>query len=256
MFENVMLTGSPKGKRVWTTCAGVTGQVLLVAAMAIAPMVWPEAMPPAVFTMLVPTAPPGPPAKPSSETKPPAHPALKIKKYDPTRGLVQPALVPPTIRMIAEEPAPVVGNSAAPSPWVVGAFDPGPSSGPLRDIARAGRNAQPDEPLRPPVTAITPDVPIRRVTVGGRVQPPRLLTQVEPRYPHLATMAHVEGAVTLRGVIAIDGRIASLAIESGNPLLAPAALEAVRQWRYAPTLLDGVPVELDTIIVVTFKFFR
>ena len=213
-------------------------------------------MPPAVFTMLAPTAPPGPPPKANPEPKPPEPPAPTRKKYDPTRGIIQPIRVPPTIQMITEQPTPVVGNFAGPGPWVIGAFDIGPSTGPARDIARAGGDAGRKEPPSTPPTVNPPVVPIKRVTVGGRVQPPRLVTRVEPRYPQLALMSHVEGVVTLRGVIAVDGHLASLAIESGNPLLTAAALDAVRQWRYAPTLLDGVPVELDTSIVVTFRFNR
>jgi protein TonB len=72
----------------------------------------------------------------------------------------------------------------------------------------------------------------------------------------LAKQAHVEGVVKLTGVIAIDGRIAALTIESGNPLLVPAARDAVRQWLYEPTLLNGVPVEVMTTIVVTFTLNR
>jgi protein TonB len=251
-----MLAGSPKGKRVWTTCAGVTGQVLLVAGMAVAPMVWPDAMPPAVFTMLVPTAPPGRPAKPNPESKPPAHRAAIRKPYVPTNRLTQPILVPPTIEMIKEEPLSTIGNVARSGPWVVGAFDPDTLIGSARDTARSGQEAGRNDPPRPPVTVNPPVVPVQRVKVGGIVKPPRLVARVEPVYPHLALISHVEGAVTLRGIIAVDGHVASLAIESGNPLLTAAALDAVRQWRYSPTLLDGVPVELDTIIVVTFKLNR
>jgi protein TonB len=94
------------------------------------------------------------------------------------------------------------------------------------------------------------------VTQGGMVEAPRLVYRVEPRYPQLALMSHVEGVVNLKGVIAIDGHISELAIESGHPLLVKAAVEAVRQWRYSATRLNGVPVEVVTTIAVTYTLNR
>jgi TonB family protein len=258
MFEHAMLTGGAKGKRVWTTCAGVTGQLVLVAGMAVAPMVWPEAMPPAVFTMLAPMAPRGPAAKPNPEPKPVAQAApIRKKKYDPTAGLVQPPAVPATIRIVKD---PDEAEDRGPGPrWIgIPGGDPNGSDHPLvREILERGREVRPP---KPPVTTATekpPEaVPIRRVTQGGLVEAPRLVYRVEPRYPQLALMSHIEGVVNLKGVIAIDGHISELAIVNGNPLLAPAAIEAVRQWRYSATRLNGVPVEVETTIAVTFRLSR
>jgi len=257
MFEDVMLKGSPKGKRVWTTCAGVTGQMVLVAGMVVAPMLWPEAMPPAVFTMLAPMAPPGPPAaKANPEPKSQTHPPAIRKRYIPTTGLRQPTIVPPTIAVVIDPPNPTAGRFVDRGPWVRGGFEIGDGTGIVDKVLRDGR----DLAVKPPVTPTTGKpaevVPVRRVTQGGLVDPPRLVYRVEPRYPQLALTAHIEGVVNLKGVIAIDGHISELAIVNGHPLLAPAALEAVRQWRYTATRLNGVPVEVETTIAVTFRLNR
>jgi protein TonB len=76
---------------------------------------------------------------------------------------------------------------------------------------------------------------------------------VEPLYPPLARQTRVSGVVELVGIIATDGRIRELKLLSGSPLLARAALEAVRQWIYEPTLLNGEPVELVATISVIFR---
>jgi protein TonB len=91
-----------------------------------------------------------------------------------------------------------------------------------------------------------------RYKVGGVVHMARLMHRVEPLYPAIARQARISGAVELRGVIGIDGRIRELQVVSGHPFLVKAALEAVRQWIYEPTLLNGDPVEVVAPITVTF----
>lgn len=79
-----------------------------------------------------------------------------------------------------------------------------------------------------------------------------LIRRVEPAYPPLAIQIHREGRVELRAIIATDGTIRSLEIVSGDPIFYQSALEAVRQWRYKPTILNGQPVEIDTHISVIY----
>jgi protein TonB len=79
-----------------------------------------------------------------------------------------------------------------------------------------------------------------------------LLKRVNPEYPKKARKQHIEGTVRLHAIIAKDGSMNNLEVLSGDPLLVDAALKAVRQWRYQPTLLNGSPVEVDTTIDVTF----
>jgi protein TonB len=81
----------------------------------------------------------------------------------------------------------------------------------------------------------------------------RLISQAKPTYPPLAKMARQQGTVTFEATIAKDGTIENLVVVSGPPLLIPAALEAVKQWTYQPTLLNGAPVEVVTTIDVNFS---
>jgi protein TonB len=80
-----------------------------------------------------------------------------------------------------------------------------------------------------------------------------VIHRVEPLYPELARRAHIGGVVSLEGVIGTDGRIRELKVLSGHPLLTKAALDAVSQWRYRPTTLNGDPVEVIAPIIVTFR---
>jgi protein TonB len=80
-----------------------------------------------------------------------------------------------------------------------------------------------------------------------------LISRAEPQYPVIAVETKTEGTVRLHAIISRDGRITSLEVLSGHPFLVKAALDAVRQWRYRPTLLNGEPVEVDTSITVIFR---
>jgi TonB family protein len=80
-----------------------------------------------------------------------------------------------------------------------------------------------------------------------------LIKRVEPAYPPLAIQIHREGRVELRALISTDGTIQSLQVVSGDPLFLQSALDAVRQWRYHPTILNGHPVEIDTFITVIYS---
>lgn len=94
-----------------------------------------------------------------------------------------------------------------------------------------------------------------RIRVGGNVQAAKLVSKVEPVYPPGAKAAGVEGSVTMRAVISTDGNLLSVTpTDSGaDPRLALAAEDAVRNWRYEPTLLNGKPVEVSTIITTAFR---
>src|SRR5207237_336900 len=95
--------------------------------------------------------------------------------------------------------------------------------------------------------------PTGPVRVGGNVQAARIVNRVQPVYPPLARQTRISGTVRLHAIISKDGTIQQLEVMSGHPLLQQAALDAVRQWRYQPTLLNGEPVEVDTTIDVIFS---
>ncbi len=91
-----------------------------------------------------------------------------------------------------------------------------------------------------------------RIRIGGNVASSKITHLVQPVYPEAAKSAHISGTVMLHCVIAKDGTIMQLTYVSGPPLLLKAAMDAVRQWTYQPTLLNGNPVEVDTTVSVVF----
>ena len=116
------------------------------------------------------------------------------------------------------------------------------------EVAPAVPSVLPQPPKKEEVKPVTP----QRIKVGGNVQSARLVRQPRPVYPPLAKQARISGVVKLGAIISKDGTIQHLEVISGHPLLVPAALEAVKQWVYQPTLLNGEPVEVQTQIDVNF----
>jgi periplasmic protein TonB len=118
----------------------------------------------------------------------------------------------------------------------------------------AGAN-QPAEPLGGVISENAP--PIQRslgpVRISGGVIAGNLLTKVPPQYPAEARAAGVSGTVEMHAIISKDGTIEKLTVISGPAMLQTAAVDAVKQWTYRPYLLNGVPTEVDTTILVNFN---
>jgi periplasmic protein TonB len=106
------------------------------------------------------------------------------------------------------------------------------------------------QPPTPP-----PPAPVRPVRVGG-VSMPAKVHDVAPVYPRIARDAHVEGVVIIEAVIAVDGSVRDARVLRSQPLLDGAALDAVKQWRYAPTRLNGVAVPVIVTVTVQFRLQR
>ena len=94
--------------------------------------------------------------------------------------------------------------------------------------------------------------PTSAIRVGGNVMKANLLNSVEPVYPPLARQARIQGTVRFTVVIGKDGSVQSIGVESGHPLLIPAAQEAMRQYKYRPTMLNGQPAEVQSTVDITF----
>ena len=109
----------------------------------------------------------------------------------------------------------------------------------------------PAPPPPPPPASLPVETP-QRIRIGGNVQKAKLIQHVDPVYPPLAPQARISGVVRINVVIGKDGTVEKLTLASGHPLLVPAAMEAVKQWVYQPTLLNGQPVEVVTQVEVNF----
>ena len=107
-----------------------------------------------------------------------------------------------------------------------------------------------------PVLAKSLPVPVKRMRIASRVAEANLIHDVAPQYPPEAGRARVEGTVVLMAVIGTDGSVKDVRVESGLPLLAQAAIDAVKQWRYRPYLLNGEAVEVDSRITINFTLSR
>ncbi len=99
-----------------------------------------------------------------------------------------------------------------------------------------------------------PDAETKRIRVGGGVRQPTMVSKVAPVYPAAAKMARVQGVVVIELVIGTDGTVGEAWVRRSIPLLDQAALDAVVEWRYEPTLLNGAPVEVIATVTVNFTF--
>lgn len=251
MFELETVSSGFGTKRLWNTCLGFTGEALLVACAAMAPLVWPPALPhsQAIMAWLLPSTPPPPPARGDAAKARPARPPVERLQSVPGR-IIEPTKVPAAAAIIVDEPLATSGYG------VPGGIAGGERNGVPGGVLTSIPDFAPPLPAveAPPAAALNPPpVAPKQVTVGGRVKMARLIHQVDPLYPPLARQMRVSGVVELVGIIGTSGRIRELKLLSGSPLLAAAALEAVRQWVYEPTLLNGEPVELVATISVIFR---
>jgi protein TonB len=103
------------------------------------------------------------------------------------------------------------------------------------------------------VGGIQEAAPVQAVRVGGQIKEPKKLKAVNPVYPDIAKQARVQGVVILECTISPQGKVTNVTVLRGIPLLDAAAIEAVKQWVYTPTLLNGVPVPVIMTVTVNFK---
>jgi protein TonB len=155
---------------------------------------------------------------------------------------MQPKSIPTAIAQIKEDelPPPSAGGGGT----VMAAVNP---SGLLNGILSGSATV-----LAAPPKKVEAPKAIQRIQVGGKVQEASLIDKVMPPYPPLAKTTRIQGHVIMSAVISTTGTIEKLTLVSGHPLLAPAAMLAVKQWRYKPLLLNGDPVEVETTIDFNF----
>jgi protein TonB len=173
------------------------------------------------------------------------------RQFDAGR-LMAPKSIPKEVQMIKEEELPPPSSGVAGVVGgVPGGVPGGQGGGIIGGIIGAAPVAAPPPPP-PPVKEAPKAVAPQRIRVGGNVQQAKLVRQPKPVYPPLAKQARIQGVVRFQAIIGRDGTIQNLQLVSGHPLLVPSAQEAVKQWVYQPTLLNGEPVEVITQIDVNF----
>jgi len=241
MFEDSLIEsgGKLKTKRGRTTTVAFIIEVGIVIVMILIPLIFTEALPKGT-TMFMLVAPPPPPPPP-----PPAAAPVRVVRHietDIVNGeLRTPTKIPKKVQMIKEDEAPPPVMASA---GVVGGVPGGVPGGSMGGVIGSVLSSTP--------VAVPKIATPQRVRVSSGVSTGMLIRKVSPAYPPLARQARIQGTVVLQAEISKDGNITNLQLISGHPMLAPAAIEAVKQWKYKPYLLNGEPVEVETQVMVNF----
>ena len=238
MFERLFLTDHHLRKS-WSFFASLSVELVLVSLAILIPLAQTDHLPGFHWKSVS----VGAPSKPLEPQQVAAHSAGRVSYGVAPRRIFIPA---PSQSSLGNRITSTEFVSLDP-PGGIGIGEPSRSGG----IGMENFMAMPlvARPPQPATIAATPAGPLR-VSLG--VQMAKLVKKVIPEYPPLAKTARVSGVVRLLGVIAKDGTIQNLQLISGHPLLARAALDAVKQWIYQPTLLNGQPVEVIAPIDVNF----
>ena len=240
MFEDSLLEsgGRLKKRSPLTTVLSFLFQIGLLGVMILIPLIYTEALPKQqLMTFLVAPPPPPPPPPP-----PAAAPVVKVQKVvsELDQGQLRtPTTIPKKVLIAHDDEQPPSGAVG-----VVGGVPGGVPGGQMGGVIGGIISST---PVAVPKVA-TP----QRVRVSQGVTEGLLMKKVQPTYPPLARSARIQGQVVLQAVIGKDGTIQNLRAVSGHPMLTPAAIDAVQQWRYKPYFLNGEPVEVDTQITVNF----
>jgi len=240
MFEDSLMESqnrlsSPNQR--WTTALSLTLQCSLAATIVALPLLHPEALPfhldaPKIMLPLKPVPPPVPRAETTSTA------SSKAPASSTARAFTQPAHIPPLGQATSDAP---------PSTDVTGPGMNDPNGVPNALISSTSGSG--------PRVAIAPANPAPRglVHVSTGVSTGLLLAPIVPVYPRIAIATRVEGVVKVEAIISKSGRIESAHVVTGPEMLRQAALDAIRNARYTPYMLNGLPTEVETTITVNFK---
>ena len=236
MFEDSLMEsgGRIKTNQKWTGLISTLVQLGLVGFLVLLPLIFTEALPKGQLTTWL-VAPPPPPPPP-----PPAAPQIQhVQKVSEIvdGALRTPSKIPKKVQMIEHEEAPQQNSGVVGG--VVGGVPGGSSGGVIGGII--GSAAPPPKVAAP-----------QKLRVSSGVVEGLKLNAPNPTYPQMARIAHIQGDVILQATISKGGIVENLRAVQGHPILIQAAMDAVKQWKYKPYILNGEPVEVETTIKVQF----
>lgn len=249
MFEQTFVEGANSTRKASSVFVSFLIQCSLVVVLVLIPLIYTESLPKTQLSgFLVAPPPPPPPPPPPAQAAP-----VKVVKVVPRQfdagKLTAPKTIPKEVAMIKEDELPPSAGAVGVVGGVPGGVPGGTPGGVIGGIIGSVPSAAPPPPpVKEAPKAVTP----KQIRVGGNVAAASLIRKPMPVYPPLAKQARISGVVRFNAVIGRDGTIQNLTLVSGHPLLVPAAREAVVQWLYKPTLLNGDPVEVVTQIDVNF----
>ncbi len=238
MFEDSLIESGNRlrTKRGRTTTISFVLEAIVIGVLVLIPLLFTEALPKAQLMMaLVAPPPPPPPPPPPAEV----HVVKKVQTDIINGQLRTPTKIPKKVEIIKEEEAPPPMTAG-----VVGGVPGGVPGGQMGGVMGSiiGSNAPMPKVAAP-----------QRIRVSQGVVAGLNIKKVQPTYPAIAKTARVQGSVVLQAEISKEGTIQNLRVISGPPLLIQSALEAVKQWRYRPYILNGEPVEVETMVTVNFS---
>jgi len=237
MFTDLVVSvARPRDKRKrWALVVSAAAQTLCLLTLILIPLIYMQALPKALFSTVV-VGFPGPERQPTPEAPRVRGGPHSVRLLN--HGVVMvPGRIPAHANLFEEPPLPPEAPAGQGPIGDNSNFD-------LLNVAAATADhvSRPEAP---------PSVP-QRVAVTSTLEAAKLISRIQPVYPAIAIQARIQGNVVLHAIISKEGGVIELEVLSGHPLLVNAALEAVRQWRYSPTLLSGQPVEVETTITVSF----
>ena len=237
MFADSLLETSwaYRGRRSWTTLTSFGLQAVVIGVLLMIPLLTTVGLPTSrtvstpirEFRRNPDVAPRTPPGR--------VH-ATQVVPY--TGRLMAPGRIPRSIPTTDGPAAPSVSPAGDPNFYVGSGIDSGPG------IPLPTTGTRPIAPVPPPTVT-------RRFRTSSMLEG-SLIRRVQPIYPPLARNARIHGSVVLAAVISKNGTIENLTLIAGHPMLVPAAIQAVSQWRYRPYILNGEAIEVDTLITVNF----
>jgi len=254
IFKNLPATFPEEDK--YKTPAAISSfgfHIVLVTALVLIPLLLPQRIEHwQLMTLIAPLTPPAPtPAAVSIQLETPSKPAVPeiqpIIKIDPG-VVITPTEIPREIaRIVDEAPSPIGVPGGTPIGGVSSVLQ-GILSTSIKTADVAPLPPPPPPPPPPPATVVV--TPIR---VGGNIREPQVVKLVPAVYPKLALKARITGTVVLEATLTADGTVEAINVIYGHPLLIPAAMDCVKQWRYEPTYLNGEPVPVILTAKVHFE---
>jgi periplasmic protein TonB len=241
-FQSLVITERPRsaGRKSATIGTSLVLHGLLLLAVIVVPLVYYDGLPAVsessvrAFFVAPPDVvpPPPPPPPPAAAVRPRVAAPVPVKPIEPA-AFTAPIDVPDSI---VEDP---IGVDLGVEGGVPGGVEGGVPGGVVGGIV----GGLPQE---------APPPPAKTVRIGGKIVAPKLVHTVQPEYPELARAARVSAMLVLEALVGFDGHVKTVTVLRGHPLLDPSAIDAVKQWRYKPLLLNGEPTQF--ILTVTIMF--
>jgi len=246
LFSDSLLEfGLQKKRHFLATATSFLVNALILGSLLLLPLAFTEELPKTQLLTFLAVPPPPPPPPPPAAA--PVQRIVRVVQTDVlnTGQLRTPSRIPQKIQMIKEEETPPPMAAAS---GVVGGVPGGLPGGQMGGVIGGIVSSTSNLSAMPKLVVATP----HRVRMSQGVTSGLLIRRIQPVYPPVARIARIQGEVVLKAIINVNGEIENLQLVTGHPMLVPAALAAVRQWRYKPYLLNGQPVEVETSITVTF----